>query len=125
MPDQPAPGNRTLTATAPVLNELLSRRGHRGQEPEHHSDLATARTHPPANAVRTPKSLGAGTARTCPIRAGRPAPVRQRGGPTEQRTTLTIRIDPAVKSAAKRRAEDLGVSLSSVIANELRQFVNG
>jgi antitoxin component of RelBE/YafQ-DinJ toxin-antitoxin module len=40
-------------------------------------------------------------------------------------TTLTIRIDPAIKSAAKRRAEQLGVSLSSVIANELRQFING
>ncbi|MDR1799065.1 MAG: hypothetical protein LBR19_04150 [Bifidobacteriaceae bacterium] len=40
-------------------------------------------------------------------------------------TTLTIRIDSAVKAAAKSRAEDLGLTLSAVIANQLRRFING
>ncbi|MCL2423545.1 MAG: hypothetical protein FWD11_06580 [Micrococcales bacterium] len=40
-------------------------------------------------------------------------------------TTLTIRIDADIKAAAKMRAADLGLSLSALITNELRRFVNG
>jgi antitoxin component of RelBE/YafQ-DinJ toxin-antitoxin module len=39
--------------------------------------------------------------------------------------TLTIRIDGDIKRAAKQRAEGLGLSLSTVLANQLRRFVNG
>ncbi|MDR0366382.1 MAG: hypothetical protein LBH68_06120 [Bifidobacteriaceae bacterium] len=40
-------------------------------------------------------------------------------------STLTIRIDPETKAAAKARADSLGITLSTVIAIELRRFVNG
>jgi len=40
-------------------------------------------------------------------------------------TTLTIRIDKDIKAAAKTRADDLGLSLSTLITNQLRRFVNG
>lgn len=40
-------------------------------------------------------------------------------------TTLTIRIDKDIKAAAKTRADDLGLSLSALITNQLRRFVNG
>ncbi|MCL2455498.1 MAG: DUF6364 family protein [Micrococcales bacterium] len=40
-------------------------------------------------------------------------------------TTLTIRIDEDIKAAAKMRAADLGLSLSALVTNQLRRFVNG
>ena len=40
-------------------------------------------------------------------------------------TTLTIRIDKDIKAAAKARAEGLGLSLSALVTNQLRRFVNG
>jgi len=39
--------------------------------------------------------------------------------------TLTIRIDGEIKRAAKERAEGLGLSLSTVLTNQLRRFING
>jgi antitoxin component of RelBE/YafQ-DinJ toxin-antitoxin module len=39
--------------------------------------------------------------------------------------TLTIRIDGEIKRAAKERAEGLGLSLSAVLTNQLRRFING
>ncbi|MCL2785120.1 MAG: hypothetical protein FWD55_06750 [Propionibacteriaceae bacterium] len=40
-------------------------------------------------------------------------------------TTLTIRLDSEIKEAARRRAERLGVSLGTVVENDLRRFING
>ncbi|MDR1513213.1 MAG: hypothetical protein LBS56_07000 [Propionibacteriaceae bacterium] len=40
-------------------------------------------------------------------------------------TTLTVRLDSDVKAAAKQRADALGLSLSAVISNQLRRFING
>jgi antitoxin component of RelBE/YafQ-DinJ toxin-antitoxin module len=40
-------------------------------------------------------------------------------------SSLTIRIDKELKDAARRRAEALGVSLSTLIVNDLRRFING
>ncbi|MDR1634748.1 MAG: hypothetical protein LBS27_07500 [Bifidobacteriaceae bacterium] len=40
-------------------------------------------------------------------------------------TTLTVRLDSEVKAAAKQRADALGLSLSAVISNQLRRFING
>lgn len=39
--------------------------------------------------------------------------------------TLTIRLDSDIKNAARQRAEQLGVTLSTVVENELRRFING
>ena len=40
-------------------------------------------------------------------------------------TTLTIRLDADIKDAARRRAAKLGVSLGTVVENDLRRFING
>ena len=40
-------------------------------------------------------------------------------------TTLTIRLDSSIKEAARRRAESLGVSLGTLVENDLRRFING
>jgi antitoxin component of RelBE/YafQ-DinJ toxin-antitoxin module len=40
-------------------------------------------------------------------------------------TTLTVRLDSDIKDAARRRAERLGVSLSTLVENDLRRFING
>ena len=40
-------------------------------------------------------------------------------------SSLTIRIDKDLKEAARRRADALGVSLTTLIANDLRRFING
>ncbi|MCL2482473.1 MAG: hypothetical protein FWF43_03470 [Propionibacteriaceae bacterium] len=40
-------------------------------------------------------------------------------------STLTIRIDADIKEAARNRAARLGVSLGTLIENDLRQFING
>jgi len=40
-------------------------------------------------------------------------------------TTLTIRISGDIKEAARRRADSLGLSLSTLVENDLRQFING
>ena len=40
-------------------------------------------------------------------------------------TTLTIRIDETVKRAARVRADRLGISMGSLVENELRRFING
>ena len=40
-------------------------------------------------------------------------------------TTLTIRIDETVKRAARARADRLGISMGSLVENELRRFING
>jgi len=40
-------------------------------------------------------------------------------------TTLTIRIGGDIKEAARRRAASLGLSLSTLVENDLRQFING
>jgi len=40
-------------------------------------------------------------------------------------STLTIRVDSEIKEAARRRAARLGVSLGTLIENDLRQFING
>ena len=40
-------------------------------------------------------------------------------------TTLTIRLDADIKEAAKRRATKLGVSLGTLVENDLRRFING
>jgi antitoxin component of RelBE/YafQ-DinJ toxin-antitoxin module len=40
-------------------------------------------------------------------------------------TTLTIRLNADVKKAARRRAERLGISLGTVVENDLRRFING
>ena len=40
-------------------------------------------------------------------------------------TTLTIRLDGDIKDAARRRAERLGISLGTLVENDLRRFING
>jgi antitoxin component of RelBE/YafQ-DinJ toxin-antitoxin module len=40
-------------------------------------------------------------------------------------TTLTIRLDSAVKAAARARARRLGISLGTLVENDLRRFING
>ncbi|MDR2895347.1 MAG: hypothetical protein LBV30_01640 [Propionibacteriaceae bacterium] len=40
-------------------------------------------------------------------------------------TTLTIRVDPEIKQAARARAGALGLSMSTLVENDLRQFING
>jgi len=40
-------------------------------------------------------------------------------------TTLTIRLDSDIKEAARRRAARLGVSLGTLVENDLRRFING
>jgi antitoxin component of RelBE/YafQ-DinJ toxin-antitoxin module len=40
-------------------------------------------------------------------------------------TTLTIRLDSAVKAAARSRARRLGISLGTLVENDLRRFING
>ena len=40
-------------------------------------------------------------------------------------TSLTIRIDTAIKQTAHARAERLGISLGTLVENDLRQFING
>ncbi|MCL2470709.1 MAG: hypothetical protein FWF25_03075 [Propionibacteriaceae bacterium] len=40
-------------------------------------------------------------------------------------TTLTIRLDSSIKDAARSRAERLGISLSTLVENDLRRFING
>jgi antitoxin component of RelBE/YafQ-DinJ toxin-antitoxin module len=40
-------------------------------------------------------------------------------------STLTIRLDADVKEAARRRAARLGISLGTLVENDLRQFING
>ena len=40
-------------------------------------------------------------------------------------TTLTIRLDSDIKEAARRRAERLGISLGTLVENDLRRFING
>ncbi|MDR1294049.1 MAG: hypothetical protein LBK59_03680 [Bifidobacteriaceae bacterium] len=40
-------------------------------------------------------------------------------------TTLTIRLDSAVKAAARSRAHRLGISLGTLVENDLRRFING
>jgi len=40
-------------------------------------------------------------------------------------TTLTIRLDSDIKDAARRRAERLGISLGTLVENDLRRFING
>lgn len=40
-----------------------------------------------------------------------------------QKVILNVRTDPAVKRAAQKAAKKLGVSLSVVVNNSLRQFV--
>jgi antitoxin component of RelBE/YafQ-DinJ toxin-antitoxin module len=40
-------------------------------------------------------------------------------------TTLTIRLDSAIKEAAKHRADRLGISLGRLVENDLRRFING
>ncbi|MDR0284788.1 MAG: hypothetical protein LBI33_07850 [Propionibacteriaceae bacterium] len=40
-------------------------------------------------------------------------------------TTLTIRLDSDIKDAARRRAQRLGVSLATLVENDLRRFING
>jgi len=40
-------------------------------------------------------------------------------------TTLTIRLDSDIKAAARRRAERLGISLGTLVENDLRRFING
>ena len=40
-------------------------------------------------------------------------------------TTLTIRLNADIKEAARRRAARLGVSLGTVVENDLRRFING
>jgi len=40
-------------------------------------------------------------------------------------TTLTIRLDSDIKNAARRRAERLGISLGTLVENDLRRFING
>ena len=40
-------------------------------------------------------------------------------------TTLTIRLDSDIKNAAKRRAKRLGISLGTLVENDLRRFING
>jgi len=38
---------------------------------------------------------------------------------------LTIRLDRSIKDAARRRAERLGISLGTLVENDLRRFING
>ena len=38
---------------------------------------------------------------------------------------MTIRIDPAIKKAAHALAEHLGISLGTLVENDLRRFING
>jgi antitoxin component of RelBE/YafQ-DinJ toxin-antitoxin module len=40
-------------------------------------------------------------------------------------TTLTVRLNADIKKAARRRAERLGISLSTLVENDLRRFING
>ena len=40
-------------------------------------------------------------------------------------TTLTIRLDSSIKDAARLRADRLGISLSTLVENDLRRFING
>ncbi|MCL2491116.1 MAG: hypothetical protein FWF36_10460 [Propionibacteriaceae bacterium] len=40
-------------------------------------------------------------------------------------TTLTIRLDSDIKEAARRRAARLGISLGTLVENDLRRFING
>jgi len=40
-------------------------------------------------------------------------------------TTLTIRLDSDIKDAARRRAARLGISLGTLVENDLRRFING
>ena len=40
-------------------------------------------------------------------------------------TTLTIRLDSDIRDAARRRAERLGISLGTLVENDLRRFING
>ena len=40
-------------------------------------------------------------------------------------SSLTIRIDKDLKEAARRRADALGISLSTLLINDLRRFING
>jgi len=40
-------------------------------------------------------------------------------------TTLTIRVNRDIKEAARRRAARLGLSLSTLVETDLRQFING
>ncbi|MDR0627205.1 MAG: hypothetical protein LBG11_08120 [Bifidobacteriaceae bacterium] len=40
-------------------------------------------------------------------------------------SSLTIRIDKDLKEAARRRADALGISLTTLIVNDLRRFING
>ncbi|MCI2149262.1 hypothetical protein [Bifidobacterium crudilactis] len=40
-------------------------------------------------------------------------------------TTLTIRLDADIKDAARRRAQRLGISLGTLVENDLRRFING
>ena len=40
-------------------------------------------------------------------------------------TTLTIRVDAEIKEAARARAQKLGISLGTLVENDLRQFING
>jgi len=40
-------------------------------------------------------------------------------------TTLTIRIDSDIKEAARQRAARLGISLGTLVENDLRRFING
>lgn len=39
--------------------------------------------------------------------------------------TLTIRLDADVKEAARNRAKRLGISLGTLVENDLRRFING
>jgi antitoxin component of RelBE/YafQ-DinJ toxin-antitoxin module len=38
---------------------------------------------------------------------------------------LTVRVDPEIKEAARARASALGLSMSTLVENDLRQFING
>jgi antitoxin component of RelBE/YafQ-DinJ toxin-antitoxin module len=40
-------------------------------------------------------------------------------------TTLTIRLDGDIKEAARARAQRIGISLSTLVENDLRRFING
>ena len=40
------------------------------------------------------------------------------------KTQVNLKIDPKIKSAAKKRAQELGFSLSAVVNATLRQFAN-
>jgi len=39
--------------------------------------------------------------------------------------TITVRVSSEIKDAARLRAQRLGISLSTLVENDLRRFVNG